>query len=114
MTIVWGMEESYMQRLMIIIALLLLIIFVVISYFILTDEGNRILFMIDGDILIPAGVMEKMNQGKTMELLKPTSWVFFGIFVLLYLKILWKLISFTWKNKVSNRIVKQKLRQRIY
>jgi len=97
---------------MIILALILLIIFVIFSYFTLIDEGNKVWFMIDGDILIPTWAMEKIAQEPTMNLIKPTAWVFLGMILLLYLKILWKLIIFNWTNKSNPRIVKQKQKER--
>lgn len=34
-----------------------------------------------------------------MSIYKSEAWVFLGIFILLYLKIFWKLKSFDWLNK---------------
>ncbi|KJS81035.1 MAG: hypothetical protein JM58_18030 [Peptococcaceae bacterium BICA1-8] len=86
-----------MKRFMIFLGLILLIFFVVLSYLAIIDEG-KIWFIDQGDNLIPAGVMERMPKG-VVGLLNPASWVFLGILVLVYFKILWKLICFNWKSK---------------
>jgi len=87
-----------MKRFMIFLGLILLILFVLLSYLAIVDEGNKIWFIYQGDNLIPAGAMERMPKGFA-GLLNPASWVFLGILVLVYFKILWKLIYFNWKSK---------------
>jgi len=99
-----------MRRFIIFVGLLLLVIFVVFSYITFADEG--IWYIFDEETLIPAGSLEKLTF-QSKSILKPAAWVFLGIFVLLYLKILWKLISFNWKNKAAIRVERVKVKQSI-
>ncbi|KJS23048.1 MAG: hypothetical protein VR72_02370 [Clostridiaceae bacterium BRH_c20a] len=100
-----------MKGFLIFLGLILLIIFVMFSYFTIVDEGNKILFIYQGDNFIPAGAMERMPR-EFAGLLKPTSWVFLGILVLVYFKILWKLVSLNWKSKNNFKKKDSKIRIR--
>jgi hypothetical protein len=96
---------------LIIMTLFMLVIFILFSVIILTGDSKEFLFMLDGDIIIPAGAISK---GPEVRLLNPITWVFGGIFILLYLKIIWKLVSYNWKNKASLYTEKQKLKRRLH
>jgi len=99
-----------MKRFLIFCGLLLLIIFVMLSFFTMVDENNKIWFIFDEDTLIPAGSLEKMRV-ESRRPLKPVAWVFLGILLLLYLKILWKLVSSSWKFEAGKRKERVKIRQ---
>jgi len=102
-----------MKRFLIFVGLILLIIFVVLSYLYIVDESNKLWVIYQGDNLIPLGTMERVPK-EAAGLLNPTSWAFLGILVLIYLKILWKLVGFNWKakNNYKKKDSKMRVRQR--
>ncbi|NLT95077.1 MAG: hypothetical protein GXW85_06005 [Clostridia bacterium] len=91
---------------------LLFQVFLIFSFLVVIDNNKDFLFMPAGDNFIPAGAGEKMAKKSVTDFLNPTLWVFMGIFILLYLKILWKLVNFNWKYK-NKKEKKQRLKSRV-
>lgn len=98
-----------MKRMIIILGLLILIGFIIMIYIIFPDNGERVWFINEGGNFVPVdGQKRSFNNG--IEFLKPAYWAFLGIVILLYLKILWKLISLTWRS-IDNKREKRQLRK---
>lgn len=102
-----------MGRMLIIMTLFIFICFICFTFIILAEDGLDFLLMLDGDNFIPTGIAETIApEPGANRLLNPTTWVFLGIFMLLYLKVLWKLVSFNWKSQANYRSEKKKLKKR--
>ncbi|MFZ7101698.1 MAG: hypothetical protein ACOWWO_03440 [Peptococcaceae bacterium] len=94
-----------MKRLAIIWGLIMLIIFVIISYIIFANSEKAGWYINEGGNFIPVVLSEKPHSF-SLEFLKPTYWGLLGILALLYLKILWKIISSNWRA-ANNKEIKR-------
>lgn len=85
-----------MSRLLSFLTLLLLISLVIFMYFLFfTETEQETLFISNEDILIPTGEPERETIENSQNL-KSTYLALLGILILIYLKIIWKLITLEW------------------
>ncbi|MFZ5945527.1 MAG: hypothetical protein ACOYVD_15600 [Bacillota bacterium] len=98
-----------MRRIIILLALLFLVCIVVLIYINSTNTEEINWFIFTGDNFIPAGLSDR-PQKFTIEYLKPTYWALLGVFLLIYLKIIWKLVISRWQTNTKVKGYKVKLK----